>query len=95
MQTSRTATVDLYWIPLGAGGDSVRFNGRAFDAIEAVRRHRRRCDLYHAALVVELNGDRYTRSRLRGRRRGESEGSLRRAPSGVASPAPAHPLNHA
>ncbi|MDX6647752.1 MAG: hypothetical protein QOK40_3479 [Miltoncostaeaceae bacterium] len=59
MQTSRTATVDLYWIPLGAGGHSVRFNGRVFEAIEAARRHRRRCDLYHAALVVELNGDRY------------------------------------
>ena len=60
MQTSRTATVDLYWIPLGAGGHSVGFNGRVFEAIEAARRHRRRCDLYHAALVVELNGVRYT-----------------------------------
>jgi hypothetical protein len=59
MQTSRTAAVDLYWIPLGAGGQSVRFNGRVFEAIEAVRQHRQRCDLYHAALVVELDGDRY------------------------------------
>jgi hypothetical protein len=56
MTTSRTAAVDLYWIPLGAGGHSVRFNGRVFEAIEAVRQHRRRCDLYHAALVVELDG---------------------------------------
>jgi hypothetical protein len=60
MQTSRTAAVDLYWIPLGAGGHSVRFNGRVFEAIEAARQHRQRCDLYHAALVVELDGDRYT-----------------------------------
>jgi hypothetical protein len=60
MQTSPTATVDLYWIPLGAGGHSVRFNGRVFEAIEAARHHRQRCDLYHAALVVELDGDRYT-----------------------------------
>jgi hypothetical protein len=60
MQTSRTAAVDLYWIPLGAGGRSVRFNGRVFEAIEAARQHRQRCDLYHAALVVELDGDRYT-----------------------------------
>jgi hypothetical protein len=52
--------VDLYWIPLGAGGHSVRFNGRVFEAIEAARQRRRRCDLYHAALVVELVGDRYT-----------------------------------
>ena len=60
MRTSRTAAVDLYWIPLGAGGHSVRFNGRVFEAIEAARRHRQRCDLYHAALVVALDGDRYT-----------------------------------
>jgi hypothetical protein len=55
------ATVDLYWIPLGAGGhSSVRFNGRVFEAIEAAHQHRPRCDLYHAALVIELDGDRYT-----------------------------------
>jgi hypothetical protein len=60
MRTSHTGAVDLYWIPLGAGGHSVRFNGRVFEAIHAARRHRRRCDLYHAALVVELDGDRYT-----------------------------------
>ena len=52
--------VDLYWIPLGAGGHSVRLNGRVFEAIEAARGHRQRRDLYHAALVVGLNGDRYT-----------------------------------
>jgi hypothetical protein len=60
MQTSRTAAVDLYWIPLGAGGHSVRFNGRVFEAIEAGRQHRQRCDLYHSALVVELDDERYT-----------------------------------
>jgi hypothetical protein len=59
MHTSRTAAVDLYWIPLGAGGHSVRFNGRVFETVEAARRHRRRCDLYHAVLVVEVTGDRY------------------------------------
>ena len=59
MQPVRTA-VDLYWIPLGAGGHCVGFNGRVFEAMEAARRHRQRCDLYHAALVVELHGDRYT-----------------------------------
>ena len=60
MQTARTATVELYWIPLGAGGHYVRFNGRVFEAIEAAYQRRPRCDLYHAALVVELDGDRYT-----------------------------------
>src|SRR4051794_23984327 len=60
MRAPKTAAVDLYWIPLGAGGHSVRFNGRVFEAIEAARHHRHRCDLYHAALVVELDGGRYT-----------------------------------
>lgn len=60
MHAPRPAAVDLYWIPLGAGGHSVRFNGRVYEAIDAARRHRRRCDLYHAALVVELDGDRHT-----------------------------------
>lgn len=44
---------DLYWIPLGAGGHSVRFNGRVFEAIDAALHRRPRCDLYHAALVVD------------------------------------------
>ena len=60
MPTSHPAAVELYWIPLGAGGHSVRFNGRVFEAIQAARQHRQRCDLYHAALVVELDSDRYT-----------------------------------
>ena len=60
MQASGTAAVDLYWIPLGAGGHSVRINGKVFEAIDAARQHRARCDLYHSALIVELDGDRYT-----------------------------------
>ena len=27
--------VDLYWLPLGAGGRSVRLNGRVFEALAA------------------------------------------------------------
>jgi hypothetical protein len=54
------AAVDLYWIPLGAGGHCVAFNGRLFEMVEAAWQHRRRCDLYHAALVVALNGEAYT-----------------------------------
>jgi hypothetical protein len=38
----------------------VRFNGRVFEAIEAWHQHRQRGDLYHSALVVELEGGRYT-----------------------------------
>ena len=54
------ATVSLYWIPRGAGGHSVRFNGRVFEALRAALERRARRDLYHAALVVELDGARYT-----------------------------------
>jgi hypothetical protein len=60
MQTAATATVKLYWIPLGAGGHCVRFNGRVFEAVQAAYQRRPRCDLYHAALIVELDNDRYT-----------------------------------
>ena len=60
MQTAHPAALDLYWIPVGAGGHYVRFNGRVFEALAAARRHRARCDLYHVALAVELDGDRYT-----------------------------------
>jgi hypothetical protein len=60
MQTALTAAVELYWIPLGAGGHCVRFNGRVFEAIQAARRRRPRCDLYHAALIVQLDGERHT-----------------------------------
>ena len=45
--------VDLYWIPLGAGGHVVRFNGRVYEALVAARTRRRPRDLYHAALVVD------------------------------------------
>jgi hypothetical protein len=58
--THPAAAVDLFWIPLGAGGHSVRFNGKAYEALAAARRHSSRCDLYHAALVVHLDGERYT-----------------------------------
>jgi hypothetical protein len=44
--------VDLYWLPLGAGGRSVRFNGKVYEALCARREHRSRCDLYHSALEV-------------------------------------------
>jgi hypothetical protein len=50
---------NLYWIPLGAGGHFVRFNGLAFEAVAAACEHRQRSEIYHAALVVELDGDEY------------------------------------
>ena len=51
--------MDLYWLPLGAGGRFVRLNGRIFEALAARLQHRERHDLYHSALEVELAGDRH------------------------------------
>ena len=48
------SAVDLYWLPLGAGGHFVRFNGRVYEALKAWRDRRPRCDLYHAALRIRL-----------------------------------------
>ncbi len=44
--------IDLYWLPLGAGGRSVRFNGRVYEAIASRLAQRPARDLYHSALVV-------------------------------------------
>jgi len=53
------AAVDLYWLPLGAGGQSVRLNGRVFEAVVARIERRDRCDLYHSALEVRVPEARY------------------------------------
>ncbi|GAB3843971.1 hypothetical protein [Dactylosporangium cerinum] len=53
------ASVLLYWLPLGAGGRSVRFNGRMFEAVVARNEHRAVRDLYHSALEVHLGDDRF------------------------------------
>jgi len=52
MRDPEPAAVELYWLPLGAGGHSVRFNGRVYEALAAARGRRPRLDLYHAALRV-------------------------------------------
>ena len=56
-----TASVDVYWLPLGAGDAShcVRWNGRMFEAVAAAREHRRRQDLYHSALEIRHGEDRF------------------------------------
>ena len=53
------ASIDLYWLPLGAGGHFVRLNGKVYEAIEAFRERRRPFDLYHSALEVRLPEGRY------------------------------------
>lgn len=54
-----TAGIDLYWLPLGAGGHSVRLNGKVFEAAAALIEGRPRCDLYHSALEVSVTEGRY------------------------------------
>jgi hypothetical protein len=58
--SSAGGTVDLFWIPLGAGGHSVRFNGLVYEAVSAAFQHRPRCAVYHCALEVRVPSGRYT-----------------------------------
>ena len=51
--------MDLYWLPLGAGGHSVRLNGQVFEFLAARLQRRPPCDLYHSALVVRAPEDRF------------------------------------
>jgi hypothetical protein len=54
-----TARVLLYWLPLDAGGRSVRWNGRVFEAVAARHSHRAAKGLYHSALEVTVGTDRF------------------------------------
>jgi hypothetical protein len=59
VSTNASAAIDLYWLPLGAGGHSVRLNGKVFEWAAARLEHRDRCDLYHSALQVYLPEGRF------------------------------------
>lgn len=54
-----TAYIDLYWLPLGAGGHSVRWNGRLFEALVSWHEGRRPRDLYHSALEISVPDGRF------------------------------------
>lgn len=56
--TGPPASVDLFWIPLGAGagGQLVRWSGRIYEGLSARRAGRPAADLYHSALAVRLDG---------------------------------------
>jgi hypothetical protein len=53
------ASVDWYWLPLGAGGHFVRLNGRLYEAVAARLARRPVCDLYHSALEVRVPEGRF------------------------------------
>jgi hypothetical protein len=68
-------SVDLYWIPLGAGGWFVKRNGRLYEAVAALLGRRAQRDLYHSALEVSVPEGRFVVEQapvadLRGARRG-------------------------
>jgi hypothetical protein len=51
--------IDLYWLPLGAGGHFVRLNGRVYEAMAARLQRRPACALYHSALEVRVGDGRF------------------------------------
>jgi hypothetical protein len=53
------ATIELLWIPLGAGAVVVRVNGWVFERLSALVARRPACDLYHSALLVHVPEGRY------------------------------------
>jgi hypothetical protein len=53
------AWIDLHWLPVGAGGHCVRFNGRVYERLVAIRQRRAPSDLYHSALQLHLAGITY------------------------------------
>lgn len=59
MAGSTAAWVDLYWLPLGAGGQVVRRSGRAYEWCAARREHRAALDLHHCALLVRRDETTY------------------------------------
>ena len=59
MALDRATGIDLYWLPLGAGGHFVRLNGRLYETIQAHRERRRAFDLYHSALEVRVPRERF------------------------------------
>jgi hypothetical protein len=53
------SAIDLYWLPLGAGGHFVRLNGRIYEAVVSWQERRPALDLYHSALEVRLPNELY------------------------------------
>lgn len=56
---ARRASTDLVWLPLGAGGHSVRLNGRVYEALAAQIERRPRYQLYHSALEINVPDGRF------------------------------------
>jgi hypothetical protein len=74
--------IDLYWLPLGAGGNFVRLNGRIFEAISARIQRRAACDLYHSGLEVLVPEGRYVIEQTPAGARGDERGVVGVGPIG-------------
>jgi hypothetical protein len=72
--TGSRSYVNLYWLPLGAGGHSVRLNGKVFEAVVARLERRAMQDLYHAALEVTVPEGRFVIEQAPARARGSLRG---------------------
>ena len=91
----RRSGIDLYWLPLGAGGHSVRLNGRVYETVAARLQRRQPRDLYHAALEVRLPEGRFVIEQApvrdadgggaRRRRRGRGRPAAGRSASGSSA----------
>lgn len=76
--------VDLYWLPLGAGGHFVRLNGRVYEALAAWLGRRPARDLYHSALLVHVAEGTYVVEQAPVRdRRGGQRGVVAEGPVGA------------
>jgi hypothetical protein len=77
------SAVDLYWLPLGAGGHSVRLNGLVFEAIAARLQHRGRAELYHSALQVYVPEGRFVIEQAPAWGMNEERGVVAEGPVGI------------
>lgn len=59
-RTPRIGSVDLYWLPVGAGRHVARWGSAAYEQVSARHEHRAPRPLFHTALEVRLDDDRYT-----------------------------------
>jgi hypothetical protein len=81
--TLPVAAIDLYWLPLGAGGHSVRLNGLVFEALAARLQHRGRADLYHSALEVHVLEGRFVIEQAPAWGTSEERGVVAEGPVGI------------
>lgn len=86
--------VDLYWLPLGAGGRSVRVNGQLFEAVASLVGRRERRDLYHSALQVFVPEGRFVIEQAPAAGHGDDRGVVARGAVGTGAFARLWPIRY-